>query len=343
MKLVHRNRNGADKDITQLTQRYTWGGDYREVSRKLELSVTVSPHDVNLPEVPIETGEMILFFDDSGNELFQGYIFRKSKSYNGNELQLTVYDKLVYLVKSKLSKVFHKVTPEAATSIVCNELGIAAGELAPTNIPITFVHLGKTGYEAIVSAYFEASKQNGKMYMPRMNGEKLDVIEKGIITAKRLVLSNEHITDSTYSEDAEGMINQVIITDDKGNKIATVNNEGWSQMYGLLQDVYQKEEGKDPRTIATNMLKDLTQEASITMSGGSDTYDAIAGNAIQIKEGYTGLTGLFFIDSDTHTFENGQHNINLILNFRNVMDEQEIEKAETKKKEDTNFTLNLDY
>ena len=48
----------------------------------------------------------------------------------------------------------------------------------------------------------------------------------------------------------------------------------------------------------------------------------IAGEAVILREPLTGQQGLFWIDSDTHTWQNGLYQNRLVLNFRNLMDEQ---------------------
>jgi uncharacterized protein YrzB (UPF0473 family) len=340
MKLLHYNKSGVERDLTSLVQKYVWSGDYREAARRLEVSVTTSATDTNLPTVTVDTADMLVLFGDDGNELFRGYVFKKTKSVTGNELSLTVYDGLIYLIKSKFSKVFLGVTAEQVAAATCSELGVPAGDFAKTGIPQSFPHLAKSGYEAIMTAYTTAGKQNGKVYMPRMSAGKLNVIEKGTVVAKRLVLQTEHITDSTYTEDIENMVNAVQITDENGNRLGTIRNEDWVQAYGLLQDVYQREQGKDAVTMARAMLKDLNRESIVELIGGPDTYDMIAGNAVQIKESFTGLTGLFYIDADTHTFQNGQHTISLTLNFQNVMDEQQADSF--KSSGSSNISLTLD-
>lgn len=322
MRLLHYKRDGLETELTPLLQTCVWAGDYREAARRLEAEITVSATDGQLPPVSIDLGDMLRLEGDGGQELFQGYVFRKGKSLGGVSLSLTAYDGLIYLIKSKLSKVFTQVTPEEVAAVVCRELEVPQGDLTETGIPHSFAHLGGTGYSAIQAAYTAGSRQNGKAYMPRMQEGRLSVIEKGAITAKRLVLP-EQMMEAQYSEDMESMINQVVVTDDKGNSYGVLSNPEWVKTYGLLQEVYQREEGKDPETMAKAMFQDLVREASLEMLGGEDALDAIAGNAIQVKEAYTGLTGLFYIDADTHTFENGQHRVSLTLNFRNVMEEEE--------------------
>lgn len=328
MKLLHQKKDGIQSVLTPLVQKMTWSGDYQEAARRLELDLTVSPSDYFLPETIVSLADMLLLYDDHDNELFRGYVFKKSKSLSGSAVTLSAYDGMIYLIKSELSKVFKNVTAEQVAKTVCLELEVPAGEMAATGIPQSFTHLSKTGYEAIMTAYTTASKQNDKLYMPRMDSGRLSVVEKGSTVARRVVLSAVHVTESTYGEDMESMVNTVVITDEKGNRFGKISNPDWAAAYGLLQKVYQKEQNKDPVTMAKALLQDINREASMELLGGPDAYDLIAGNAVQVREAYTGLTGLFYIDSDTHTFENGQHTISLDLNFKNVMDEQEAEQTD---------------
>ena len=53
-----------------------------------------------------------------------------------------------------------------------------------------------------------------------------------------------------------------------------------------------------------------------------------AGNGVEVYDKATGLNGLFWIDSDTHTWENGTHIMSLELNFKNIMDSKEYEENE---------------
>ncbi|WP_442601721.1 XkdQ/YqbQ family protein [Paenibacillus sp. KN14-4R] len=327
MKIVHVNRAGKTNDISQLVQSITWSGDVVEVARKMDITITVSSHDHYLPKVAIELGEKLMLQTDEGEELWQGYIFQKGRSLTGSELSVTAFDGLIYLTKSKLPRLFQNMTPEKVTAAVCAELGVQAGTIAATGIPQTFANQdssgGKSGYEAIMTSYTAASKQNGKLYIPRMNKGALDVVEKGSTLAKVELTASADLTEANYAEDMNAMVNTVIITDDKGNTVDQVRNNDWMKNYGLLQTVYQKEEGKDPKAMAEAILHGVDRTASVELIGGQDKYDLIAGNAVRIKEEVTGITGLFYIDRDTHTFQNGHHTISLELNYKNVMDEHD--------------------
>lgn len=313
------------KDITELVTSVTWSGDYKQAARKLEFTVAVSPTDRFLPRPFIGLGYMVKLFTAAGTELFQGYVFFKEKSSNGTEMQITAYDGGVYLLKSKMTKNFKNMFPAQITRVVCEELGIPVGELANPGDYVSFIADNKTLYDIIMTAYTHSAKLDGSKYMPIMKEGKLHVIRKGIITANyalspQIEPNTTLISDSTYSESIENMVNRVKIYDDKHNQVGVVENAEWVRNYGVLQDTYTKEEDKNPNTVAKNMLKGVERTASVE---GLGNIECIAGRAVKVKEPYTGLTGLFYIDSDEHVFKNGQHTMRLELNFQNMMDTKE--------------------
>ena len=114
------------------------------------------------------------------------------------------------------------------------------------------------------------------------------------------------------------MVNKVIIVDENGNKKSEVKNDDWLNTYGLFQEVYKQEENKDANSEAKAMLNGIEQSCSL--SGFGDTT-CTTGHGVQVKDTNTGLVGLFYIDSDTHTWEGGSYTIDLELNFKNIMNE----------------------
>ncbi len=306
-----------NKDVTQLVKSIVWSGDYQQVARKLEVNIAASPTDAFLPSVSITSGSMIRFFDDDDNELFRGYIFSKEKTSSSSELQLTAYDGLYYLVKSKASYNFKKMTAEAVTRKVAGDFGIPVGDVAETGISLSFIVDAQTIYDIIMQAYTSAGSQNGKAYMPEMSEGSLDIIEKGSLAADYLLSDDLNVSESQYEESIEDVIDRVRIYDDNGNQIGMVQNAEWIKNYGILQDSYKKESGKDATAAARSMLKGIECTSTITALGNTD---CITGRAVFVKEPFSGLIGMFYIDTDEHTWENGQYTMQLKINLKNVMD-----------------------
>ena len=306
----------SGKDITEITTSIKWSGDYKQAARKIEFGVAVSPNDYYLPKITTLMGDNARLVDDKGEELFQGFVFSKEKSINSNEMTVTAYDGLIYLLKSKGTYNFKNMTPNAITSKVCGDFGISTGSLA-SGSALNRLFDAETIYNIIMTAYTIESDKSGKLYMPRMNKGKLDVIEKGSKITKFVLDAKTTIINSTYGENIENAVNRVKMYDENGKDIGTVTLDG---IPGIMQDVYKKEKGHDANSRAKGMLKGMERTAEIEAIGD---VECIAGNAVVIKEPYTGLSGLFYIDNDEHTFSNGQHTMRLGLSFKNMMDTQE--------------------
>ena len=311
MKLIHKG-----KDITEIVTNLTWSGDYTQASRTLDFGIAVSSNDYYLPTVSLMMGDSIRLLDDKDKEVWQGYVFSKEKSINNSEMSVTCYDGLIYLLKSKGTYNFKNMTPDAITRKVASDFGIPVGKLeGGSNLSRIFD--AETIYNIVMTAYTIESGKSKKLYMPKMIEGKLNVILKGNHTAKFVLDSKTTIVDSSYGESMEDSINKVKIYDKEGNPKGEVNLSG---IAGTLQEVYKEEEGVDIQEGAKSLLRDIEKTASIEALGD---YECITGNAVIIKEPFTGLNGLFYIDNDTHTFENGQHMMSLGLSFKNIMDFQE--------------------
>lgn len=325
MKVILLNSEGY-QDLSPIVTSITWSGDLEQAARKLEVSLAVSPHDSYLPKVKAGLGNMLKLQTDDGSELMKGFIFSRELSYHGNELQLTAFDGLIYLTKSQMSYNFQNITAEAITGKVCSDLGIIPGSLTATGIKQSYIAQAKSGYEIIMTAYTNASKQNGLKYLPVMNQGKLDIIEVGQKVADYKLDNEYNLTNSDYSETIENMINRVIITDDKCNRLGSIQNDQWMKDYGMLQTVYQKEQDENATAAARSMLRNLDRQATVEALGN---IECVTGRAIKVAEPYTGLTGigekehLFYINSDTHTWKDGNYTMSLILEWEKRMDEKE--------------------
>lgn len=310
MKILHKGI-----DITEIATKKEWSGDYKQVARKFTFGIAVSPHDYYLKRVTILMGDMITVLNDDDKEIFRGYVFSKDKSINDSEMSILCYDGLIYLTKSKGVYNFKNITPDAITRKVANDFGIELGSLE-NGSPLFRIFDAESIYNIIMTAYTIESEISGRLFMPKMIKGKLNVILKGSYTAKFVLDSKSTIINSSYGESIENSINRVKIFDKEGNEKGEVNLGG---VPGILQDIYKEEEGVDATTAATAMLKGIEKTASIEALGD---FECITGNAVIIKEKFTGLSGLFYIDNDKHTFENGQHTMSLGLSFQNIMDSQ---------------------
>ena len=79
------------------------------------------------------------------------------------------------------------------------------------------------------------------------------------------------------------------------------------------------------------MLEGVTPQATVESVGD---VRAISGKSIIISDKATGLSGAFYITSDTHTFSDGVHTMSLELAWHNVMESVDTGSGKKKVKAD---------
>ena len=317
-------------DITQLIGSITWSGDIQEASRSLEFDMIVSPYDKNIPKVDVKCGDVVKFYED-GKELFRGYVLFRKRSYNSTKMSFECMDRGFYLINNEGAYNFKNKTPEEVTKKICSDFGITTGSIVSTGYKFDKKFIGTNLDEIIMTFYTLASTKNSKKYMVLFKEDKLHVIEKGVKVLDVQFHNGANIIDSSFSEDIKDIKTKVTVIDDDGKIIHTKVDNNLVKLYGSLQKVLKAEEGKDYKEQANSAIKDITQKADI--KGFGDT-SCLTGYGVHVKDSYTGLVGLFYIDQDKHTWQNGIYTIELTLNFKNIMNE--VEAGEDEDEETSN-------
>jgi hypothetical protein len=304
-------------DITEFISTVSWVGSARQASRSLEITVLNSPYDKNIKDLKIKPGDRIKLFDDS-KLLIDAMVYYRERKSEAGTITYSGYDDLTHLLRSNYTCNFKNVTPKQVAIKVCNQLQIAVGKIEDPNINIKSMLVDDENYyDIILKAYRKAYKVNGKKYMPIMVGRKLYIIEKGELIESFVLNDKVNITNSTYTESLEPMVNKVIIYDEDGKQKGEVKNIDWIKNYGIFQSTYTKEDGVNANTAAKNMLTGIEKSATIEAIGN---IECISEYGVKIKDSATNLTGVFWIDNDTHTWENGVHTMELELAFKNIME-----------------------
>lgn len=322
IKILLTNSKGKT-NITQLVPEITNSGDYQSCARTLEFSLASSYTDKNVPVVACELGNAVTFKQDN-RTLFDGFIFERQKDTEGNTISLTCYDRGIYLKRNEAVRKFKNVTPEAITKRLCADFDIPVGFIATTGIKVTrnFVGTGTSLYKMIQAVYTLASEQTGKQYIARFNGAKLEVIEKAVTGETLIIEGGSNLMSAYVTESISNMINQVAIYNSDDKLIKTVNDVEAVRQYGLLQSYLKQPDKEDATAKAKKLLADNGVSQKITVNNLGNIAN-VTGGTVVVKEPYTGLYGLFYIDADVHTWKLGQYYNKLTLNFKSIMDEQE--------------------
>jgi len=320
MKLLLTNADGTF-DITTLTGKISWSGDYQQCVRTLEFTMLSSATDSRVPVVACQMGNAVVFYVD-GELRFSGFVVRRQKGTGDSVITVTCYDRGIYLKKNKASYTFDGQTPEAITKKLCADFGIPVGALAITGVPVTRNFFGSGLYDIIQTAYTLAAETTGEKYYQVFRGESLCVAQKTVGTDTLVIEGGANLMDASTTESIENLINQVVIYDTDNNYVTAVQDSAAIESFGLLQSYLKQSSDDDKLKQAQKLIDDNGVSQKITIQNLGNIR-CVTGGMVIVREPYTGVYGLFYIDSDIHTWKNGQYYNKLTVNFKNIMDEKE--------------------
>lgn len=306
--------------ITEFISTLTWSGADTQASRSVEFEIVNTPYDKTMKVPAIKGGDIVVFYDDDGKARFTGRITGKTRTSEIGTKQFTARDYMHNMVNSKASYIFKKKTPEYITKAVCKDIGVKVGNIAKTKKKIKkFVAQGESIYDIVDKAYKKA--KTGNKYLLAMNGTKLTVVKRGGVIANFHLDSTKDIMSMEFTENADTMINQVVIYNKKGKKIGVVKNADWSKLYGVYQDTYDsdgknKKANKKDKTAAKKQLQGVDKKTTAEAIGD---IRCVAGRAVTILDRATETSAEFWIKSDSHTWENGVHTMTLELSFKKAV------------------------
>lgn len=323
---------GTIYDISNACVRIIWKGSASEASRSVDFDYINAPYDktVNLPS--IATGDYISLEDSKEGEIFFGQIFGVEKSSQTGTITFTAYDMMKHLLESTGQYNFKNLTPEAIASQVCADIQVPIRHLHPTGVNIASMICDKMKmYDIVMAAYTRAHRITGDKYFAMIYKRGLGVYKTEWAVKGFTLSENSNIFASSISETMDEIKNKILIFDDKGKQIGEVKDDESLKKFGVFQEIYSKEEGVDATTGAKNLLRVKPTQA-IKISAIGD-INCLSCYFVQVKDTATGLSGKYWISSDSHTFENGIHKMELELRFDSLMDAKDI-KEETEKKEE---------
>lgn len=312
-------------------EKVEWSGTDTQASRQITFSIPVNPYDKGFKNAPIKLGDIVTLYSDK-EKLFVGVVTSREKSAAIGTTSFTAKDFMHYLLRSSTSRKFVNKTPEQITKQICTEVGIKCGDLAKTGINIPkLIFEDQNIYGIILKAYRKVVGKTRKKYMLTMDGKRLSVIVKGK-DSKVTLDQGKDITDASYSDTTDNMVNLVKIYNESMQQIGKVEKKKLTQKYGIYQSTYTKEDGVNAKKEAEALMVGITKEASVEAIGD---IRAVSGKSLVIYDKATGLKGKFYITSDTHTFENGVHTMQLELAWQNIMESGADESADSSEKKST--------
>lgn len=355
-----------DADVTELVMACTWSGSRTTVARTLDFTIVQDDRDTSIPMIEVDTGMTVYGYKEADTEVQTGTLFAQTETQANSDkqkeaqpvfvgniykierdrakgtLHIVAHDHAFVLAHSKTTRKFTSITPEEITKQICAELGVLPGDIVETGTPVSFIANRKTGYQIIMGAYNEAAKiikqkagkdENGKdkedpKYQLLMDGAKLNVIKKGEIIKDFVLDAAANMTESTYAESIENIINQVMVVDSEGNAEDYIRDDDDIKKHSMFQDVYKEDPNKDTQTEAKVLLKKPERMGTVVALGD---YRVVSSYSVEVRDSLqNSQSAQFWVKSDTHTFRDGEHEMKLVLEYENMMEDEKVEKEEKK-------------
>lgn len=319
-----------DKDVTEYIISFTWSGDNNEAARKVEFSIAFNnvSKDSTFVNPKIELGSTVIVkyiesvsdLDNKEITLFKGKIWIQNRDTSSFEKRFTAYDDLIFLAKSKLNKKFKDSTVYDDIKQVANEWGfnVVLDKGVTLDAKGDFIADGMSCTEIFKKALSLQSAKDNKKYSIMALDENNNIIIGDNSTkevANFSLTDKTNIISSSHGESIENLVSLVYISDTNGDTSPDKSVKGeWAlNRFGKVTEIYKPDDKVDTKTAATQLLHSVDIEASLSAIG--NIY-CVAGKSIEIQE--ENLKGKFFIKSDSHSFSNGQHTMNLTLDFTQI-------------------------
>jgi len=313
---LYLTKSAGTRDITTILTMWTWSGDKATISR--QLSGTVAYIENSRLPVP-EIGDLVTMLEGTEKK-FVGIILQRSLGSEDSTMDFTAFDYGYYLQRNDGTYKFTGASPEEMTRLVCGDRGIPVAKLPSTGIRLWRKFAGVKLNQLITTVWTLASEKNGKTYALRYTPAGLLVKERSVSQSSLVLKASSNLMDATTKEDASQMVNSVAIYDSNGNFLRRIGDSEAQKLCGVMEQHVTQSEGKEADADATarKALEDGRQKRTVTVNVLGDTA-LLTGETVEVREAKTGLTGIFWIDADIHTWKNKNYYSKLTLNCRNVM------------------------
>lgn len=279
-----------DVEILTVGDNMTWSGEKDIVARTLDFEILYVPEDKNFPRYQVKVGDKVEWIENN-KTFFIGYVQNLSYSTDGESISISCIDLMVRLLKSKCIGRFNGTLNDLCNNI-CGLFGLKNG----INIDNTLVHNivsdGDKSYFDILNIALSTIYSRFCLYLDGITLKLVDDEPVGLFETRK------NIYNSSYSQNMDDIVTKVLIIDNNGKLMNSVQDDAALQQFGLFQEVYNyNKDCKNNFAEAKKLLKTVENEATITTK---DDILCISGKLIFIEEEFSNLSGVFEIISDTH-------------------------------------------
>ena len=313
-------------DVSQLVETIVWKGRKGSSSRTLDVTlIDDDGYKHARSGIDVEQGHQCMFCYN-GKELFRGIIMSQTQS-SAKHLKFRAYDNGIYLANNKDTFCYENKTASDVFRDCCTRFGLPIGEVAKCTYKIPELTKSKTtAYDAIADALSLDFDATGIRHYVSSDKGKISLLTRRENILQWVIEVGQNITTYSYTRSIEDIKTRVKMVSKEGTTIAEKSKADLEKKLGVFQEVDTPEE-----SLTTAQINDLinsildeksTPERSLTL-GAVGIPEVISGIGVFIIIPELDLSRTFYVDEDTHTFEDNKHTMSLKLNYANDLAKEE--------------------
>lgn len=309
-------KNGTGYDMSELVQSVRWSG--RKGAAARTLSVTFLDDDGYghvRTGLDVEKGCQCVF-SWNGKELFRGMFFKQDQSLS-KSLTATAYDHGIYLSNNKDSFTYTNAKASEIFVDVCKRFGIPYGRVADTSYKIPELPKPKTtGWDVICDALSLTYQATGIRYYPVCVGDQMRLLERREHVLQWAIEAGTNLMDYKASKSIEKVNTRVKLLSKEGTVLAEAVDSGLEKRLGIFQTVdTAKDEMNDAQLnelVKTTLEENSQPNRSLSVTARG-LPDVITGIGVFVKIQHLGISKMYYVEEDSHTFQGRDHSMNLTL------------------------------
>lgn len=316
-------RGNTFYDYSELVSSVTFTGRKGAAPRSITVTVFDSDgYSMQRVSADVEDGLTCVLYLD-GKEIFRGLLMTTTLS-SSRKLTLKAWDNAIYLCNSKDSFSYKKKRADQIFRDCCKRAGLKVGSAVNTGTKIAeIVKSGTTYWDVILEALSETYRKTGKRYYVSSDKGKLYLYrrkEQATMPTLNLKTNTESYEETRSIYDTRTRI-KLMTSKNKTKKSYT--NKSLEKKIGKFQEI-QNVDNDATSTELKQKIDTFKKEQSVVAQSltwtGTGDISVLAGGCVYLNISTLGLKRIMYVDEDTHTFQNGKHQMKLKLNYARDID-----------------------
>lgn len=305
-------------DYTELLSAVTITGRKGAAPRSITATLFDSEgYAMTRASVDVSQGQTcVLYLNNS--EIFRGLLMTETKN-SSRKLTLKAWDNCIYLCNSKDSFSYKKKRADQIFRDCCKRAGLSVGSVANTGKVISeIVKSNATYWDVIQQALSETYKSTGRRYYIVSKKGKVSLYRRKEQSAMPMLEVNTNTESYEQTRSIYDTRTRVKLVTSKNKTKKTWVNKSLEKKIGKFADVQSVDNDATATELNQKISTFKTEKSHISQSltwTGTGDISVEAGGCVYVYISALGLKRIMYVDEDTHTFQNGKHQMKLKLNY----------------------------